>query len=591
MKTLTRKPDCGYLARHLWVPKWFVDVKGTKSALTFRVVDYAGEMKVVELFSETDNHLLLPRAFWDPSNLPFPVVDLRPQSYEYVDFKHSIKLDHRPHQQPDGSFVLLPTGDDVQVKAAQAVTDSDGGILQLACGKGKTIVALYLIAQSKKPAIVIVDNTYLLEQWRKKAETLLEVPGGIGVVGAGKKDWEKNLVFATYQTLAQWAEKVPTEMRRRFHYAFWDEGHHVSAPVFALSVDMFYGKRVSLTATPKRSDGMHVIASLNIGDVVYKDLRPELPVRTAFYYTGEDAVGHEGEVVDKNGKVHRMKLATFYGKKPSRIKKVLDLVLGARRLGRRVLFLTDSKTELANLASVWSGFSTRAGLYSDLSPPDNIELGTTLTPQQLSAQDLKQVKAALKQHEKNKKKKSKQPYKEPPEAALQRQLLEQHQLAGKVERELKKKQLAYIEKLGKFIDTDAHGATSGGCGIITAAVPVEKRYKYIEEHQVNFAISKYGREGLDCAALDTIIVSTLFTEEGGIQQILGRVTRLYYENGGKKTPLVIFLVDKEALPFGMHHEVVRLLRNWPVDEGGPFHPLFCGFPGKTSCEIADMLKP
>src|SRR3989304_3071516 len=167
MQALQRKPGIGYLGNWLWVPKGHVDTEGVKNALSLRFIDSYSETKVryVYLYRETETHLLVPRCLWKPSNMPFRVVDCRPQEYEHVDIKSRIKLDHR---HVNGQ--LVPTGENVQQRAFDALINADSGVLQLGCGKGKTVVALHFAAHRACPTLILLDNTNLLEQWKADIE-------------------------------------------------------------------------------------------------------------------------------------------------------------------------------------------------------------------------------------------------------------------------------------------------------------------------------------------------------------------------------------------------------------------------------------
>lgn len=74
----------------------------------------------------------------------------------------------------------LPKGDDIDIKFngemreyqtnivnkyINFVKHSGGGLLDVDPGKGKTVMALYIISQLKKKALVIVHKSFLLNQW------------------------------------------------------------------------------------------------------------------------------------------------------------------------------------------------------------------------------------------------------------------------------------------------------------------------------------------------------------------------------------------------------------------------------------------
>ena len=570
IRIIRRDPSRAYLDRWLWIPKCYVDVNSVKSALTYEVASTfgAGKTRLLYLWKETQWHLLIPRAFWDPMRLPCPVVDCRPREYTEVDFKSHIKLDHRL-KQVDGKKLLLPTGDDVQQKSIRALDDSPGGVLKLACGKGKTVVALEKIARGRVPALVMLDNTQLLYQWKQEAEALLSVPGGIGIYGDGKKEWQKGLVLATYHSIANWADTIPEEARRWFGQIFWDEGHHCPAPLFSRTADMFYGARYSLTATPERDDGLHVLSEGHIGPVLYTDLTPTMQPSLAFMWTGmsldlRDA-SVASKVIDINGEVHTSKLYSYFGQWAPRVNILLKTIYEARQSGRMVLVLSNSVDEVVNLMSCWE----RPGqpLYTDIPVPTPAEVGEQLNPVELTNKDVTRIEKRLKTLRAQLQKAS--PTDAPVVQADINQLeqsLRQFDVHKKIQAELSKRQRKYISALVR---------ESKDAGMLTYEVDPKTRQKFLAERNVIFAITKYGKEGMDCPRLDTVILSALFSNRNGLQQLMGRPTR---PMPGKKTPVLLAMVDDIGQCIGMARKLMNHLRSWPSEEGGPYDPILIGFP-------------
>jgi len=571
VKIIRRKPDKGYIDTHLWVPKSFVDVEGTKSALTHTITDsYTNNQRYLYLYKETADHLLLPRSFWDVGTLPFPVVDCRPRSYEFVDFESRVELDHKLDV-VDDKCMLLPTGKDVQRKSIDALINNPGGVLQLGCGTGKTVIALHKIALGRVPALVMLDNTNLLYQWAQEAEKFLTIPGGIGFIEAGKKQWKHGLVLATYHSIANWSDTMPEEIRRWFGQIFWDEGHHVSAPVFAKSADLFYGNRYALTATPERDDGMHVICDLHVGPVLHKDLTPPMKATVAFKHTGlrldvRDPRVHS-QVVDSNGEIHLSRVYSFFGQWLTRLMMIIDTCHQSIRAGRKIMVLSNSVDEVVNLMALWV-HGDKSALYTDIPIPSPAEVGESLTPYMMSSRE----------HKKYEKKKSKlerqlakanliQSDRTTLQAELQliEQLFQQVEVHSKIQNELKRRQKAYVQKL---LEADC------SAGFLTYGVPPKVRQAYTKNKSVVFAVTKYGKEGLDCPDLDTVIVSSLFSSRNGLQQLIGRPTR---PQPGKKQPLILMLVDEVGQCIGMSKKLMTHLRAWPIEEGGPYEPILVDY--------------
>ena len=433
-----------------------------------------------------------------------------------------------------------------------------------------TVCALELIAREKVPAIIVVDNTHLVGQWKESIEQFLEVPGGIGMIGDGQFDWKKEIVISTYQTLSQKVDDFPQEARNWFGLVIWDEAHHMAAPTWAKTADLFYGKRIGLTATPERADGTHVIYDFHIGKVLYKDLVQELKPSIFFYWTNLDVDLYDqkvrSKVCDINGELHTSMLYGYFGQWRERLDLILAEVRKAERQGRRVLVLSYSIAELINLFSLWNGSNA---LYTDLAYPTAQEVGETVAPQPLGPKLKKmlarkhQLLAALKDTTR------KDSY------SIKIQLkdvdyqLKANEVHEKCELEFGRRQREFLKEALKN--------NSGNAGIMIGDVKLEQRMKMLREKQIVFAIMKYGREGLDEQSLDTVFVCEPMSQKNGLQQLMGRVLR---KKAGKKTPVVVFFEDNIGPMIGMCSNLRRHLRTWPHEEGGPFHYEHVNHPNK-----------
>ncbi len=572
MKLIARSPDKGYIDTWLWVPKSLINVTATQSALSFLFTDpYTGNQEVLSLWRETRHHLLVPRAFWDVGSLPCEVIDCRPMSYPEIDFKTRIRLDHRP---ADGK--LVPTGDDVQQLSIQAMTGAMGGVLQLACGKGKTVVALEKIARGRMPALVLVDNTNLLEQWLDDVNEFLEVPGGVGIIGAGRFEWKKGLVLATYQTLASKAKELSEEVRRWFGQIFWDEAHHINAPTFSKTADLFYGQRYALTATPRRDDGLHIICDFHIGRVLHQDLKQPMKARFIFKWTGLEldltnpAVAQA--VLDVNGEIHTSKVPGYLGQWRQRLWMIMQDCIDAVAVGRKTLVLSNSVDEVVNLMTLWTR-GPHADLYTDIPVPTPNELGWSLQPLPLSDKEAKKLKKLIEVAWKAVSRGQQVNVPFVNDAML---LWQQFMVHRSIFNELARRQKAFLKKLLNEPST---------AGFMTYGVPAKQRQQFLRDHPVVFAITKYGKEGLDCPSLDTVLVSTLFSSRNGLQQLMGRPTRL---SPGKKKPMVVFYVDNIGQSHGMSQKLQRHMRDWSHEEGGPFDFELLDYPKVSTCKAPSL---
>ena len=576
MKIVRRDPSKGYLDSWLWVPKRFVPLEGTKNALTWHFPDdHTGAVRVVRLYQETDHHLLLPREFWRVSSLPFEVVDCRPTEFKESPVTSNIDLDHKKDRR---TGTIIPTGKSVQQKSIEAMMKSQGGILQLQCGLGKTVVFLHLISLLKVPALIIVDTSTLMNQWLEEIEWALNVPGGVGIIQADKFEWDRWIVMATYQTIAARGRRgdVPECARRHFGVIAWDEGHHIAAPTYADGAHLFYGKRFALTATPDRDDGLHIIYKFHIGPIIYKDLSQDLKPMVVFRWTGFE-LDHTipiNEVLDKTDQVHRSKLAVWYGKWIKRMHMLLTDVKDAVDSGRKVLMLSNSVDEAVNFLTIWTrGYPTK--LYTDIPKPSSVEVGETFSPIFLDPDDVRKTVKKLKEAEASlvsiKKRlggralhPAKKPNLQKRKARLEQmiaecmQVLKQVDVGKKVMKVYRKRQREYLEELN---------AESTTGGLIVYKMKPDRLKAFHASKQVVFASMKYGKEALDDVALDTVMVSMPFSSKNGLQQLMGRPSR---EDDLKKSPMVVIYEDNIGTIIGMCRKLRGHLSSWPLDENGPY---------------------
>jgi superfamily II DNA or RNA helicase len=136
--------------------------------------------------------------------------------------------------------------------------------------------------------------------------------------------------------------------------------------------------------------------------------------------------------------------------------------------------------------------------------------------------------------------------------------LKGHELYQRIEKEKEKRRNGLIREL---INRNSNA------GVLIGKIKPEERHKMLREKQIIFSIMKYGLEGLDEKALDTVVVCEPMSKQGSLQQLMGRVLR---KKEGKKQPKVIFLEDDISLSVGMCSQLRKHLRYWPPDEGGPF---------------------
>lgn len=439
------------------------------------------------------------------------------------------------------------------------------GIVVHNCGKGKTIVALEYFARLQVPALIVVPDTQLLEQWRNAINEVLDVPGGVGLIQGDKFDWKRDIVLTTYHTIGARADALPQEVLEWFGVVVWDEGHHIPAMTFAPSAHAFPGTRIYLTATPERDDGMHIVVEYHIGEVLYKDLKQDLKPRMFFRWTGLqlDESDPSVSVRSSNGELHLSMLSSHFGKWIDRMTMILEDAKLAVDGGRKVLVLSNSEAEIINMAMLWETLygDYNGDLFSDIPEPTLQDINETLQPKELDATDVlefERVVEALTQRLVGYSAGSRDWLETKKTLDVYTLSLKRHEVFCALRLEMDRRQKRFIKEVLPEMKT---------CGAMVHKVPPAMRTKFIRDRPVVFAIMKYGKEGLDSPDLDTVLVSTPFSSRNGLQQLMGRPTR---SREGKQTPTIVFYEDNVGPLIGMCSKLKKHLRDWAHEEGGPF---------------------
>lgn len=144
-----------------------------------------------------------------------------------------------------------------------------GGLLEVGCGQGKTVMALYLISMLKVKTLIIVHKEFLLNQWIERITQFLPT-AKVGKIQAQIIDIDnKDIVIGMLQSLSM--KDYPYELFDSFGFTIVDETHHIGAEVFVRSLFKITTKyMLGLSATMNRKDGLTKVFKLFIGDVIYK---------------------------------------------------------------------------------------------------------------------------------------------------------------------------------------------------------------------------------------------------------------------------------------------------------------------------------
>jgi superfamily II DNA or RNA helicase len=150
----------------------------------------------------------------------------------------------------------------------------DFGTLSSATGSGKTIMALYMVAQRKQPTLIIVHTKDLASQWSKRIEAFLGIAiDKIGIIGGGKKVIGEKITVALVQSLYKCVEDVGGHIG----FLIVDECHRCPSRTFTEAVTGFDCRyMLGLSATPWRRDRLSKLIFWHLGDVHHEVDRQQL---------------------------------------------------------------------------------------------------------------------------------------------------------------------------------------------------------------------------------------------------------------------------------------------------------------------------
>ena len=244
------------ISRRVKIPKKYISFEKVSSDLILkdtRPTEYASRDPFV-CYSDGGDGFIVPRMygvnFIRAGNLPFEDRQKHGKSFPHIAFSGSL----RERQ-------VEPVE-----KTIRALETSQGGVMSLYCGFGKTTCSLKVSCHFKKKTIILVHTTALLEQWKERIEQFV-TNASVGVLQRDKIDVTgRSHVIALMQSVSR--RNYPRELLDSFGLMIVDEAHHVCAAQLSRCVTKVGCKlRLGLSATPFRKDGMTQFLFDSIGPI------------------------------------------------------------------------------------------------------------------------------------------------------------------------------------------------------------------------------------------------------------------------------------------------------------------------------------
>lgn len=254
-----------------------------------------------------------------------------------------------------------------------------GATLKLMAGCGKTFVAMDLIGKIKRKTLIVVPNTYLLDQWVKLLEQYFPT-STIGVLYGDKKR-DGDIIVGIINTIAELQEyevkeKLPlpnigktlkhtkritsvsvNDILSKIGLTVFDESQMYVSPTFRKVFKRIHSRfTIGLSATPDiREDKLDRIHTSWLGPIIDADtLENYSASQDAFqskatlvkYYAHDD---HTSYTVRDDGVMDYQSILETLVNDPNRNKLIVDNIIQLANKGHYVFVFSDRRTHLEHL--------------------------------------------------------------------------------------------------------------------------------------------------------------------------------------------------------------------------------------------------
>jgi superfamily II DNA or RNA helicase len=169
-----------------------------------------------------------------------------------------------------------------------------GGILEVFCGAGKTVMALNIISKLKKKTLILVHKEFLMNQWIERMNDFLPT-ARIGKIQGPVFDIEdKDVVIGMIQSL--YDKEYSSNVFSSFGLTIIDEVHRIGSEQFSRTLfKTITPYMLGISATVERKDKLTKVLYMFIGGKIYESARKEVDpvcVRAIEYISADTAFNY-----------------------------------------------------------------------------------------------------------------------------------------------------------------------------------------------------------------------------------------------------------------------------------------------------------
>jgi len=234
--------------------------------------------------------------------------------------------------------------------------EGGNGVVVLACGAGKTIVAMTAMSLVQTKTLILATNQAAVSQWaRELVDKTSLTEADVGMYTGDNKEI-RPVTVATYQILTWRRSKdAPFEHLHLFEDQDWgliiyDEVHLLPAPVFGATATLQGRRRLGLTATLVREDGREGDVFALVGPKRY-DLPWQMLQAKGFIADTrccEVRVGFSNGVAAKYERAEEGEKFRIASSNPAKMNVISDLL--AKHKGDNILIIGTYVDQLEDIA-------------------------------------------------------------------------------------------------------------------------------------------------------------------------------------------------------------------------------------------------
>ena len=312
-----------------------------------------GTPRVTILYEENEEMITLPRG------VEFKLISILERAnvkYSIVDQRHEGRL-------LNIEFIGQLTSN--QNEAFNELNHFNEGVLSATTGFGKTVIGARLIAEKKRPTLILVHTKELATQWKERLEQFIKInevvknrrkkSSIIGHLGGGKNTINGIVDIAIMQSMFE-RDKSVKQIINQYGLVLVDECHHISAKNFSRIISASDAKYIyGLTATPIRKDGHHPIIFMYCGPIRYKvDAKQESKHRNFEHSIVPRFTSVRMPVFKKQDEWHITEVYQHICESNYRNELIVADIIDAINAGRNPLVLTERTSHIEQLVKLMS---------------------------------------------------------------------------------------------------------------------------------------------------------------------------------------------------------------------------------------------